>query len=92
MSFGQNISSLISNRKITKSEICIKMEISRPALDNWISEKTYPTVDYLYKLKDVLNCSIHDFFDEETREHEGLDKAFDSLKKEIVKFIDRKAK
>lgn len=92
MSFGQNISDLIGKAGFTKTEICRKAKISRPALDSWINEETYPKVDILFNLASVLKCSIHDFFDKDDKIENSLDQAFENWKTELKTYINSKLK
>ena len=89
MGIGLKISELIGKNKLTKKYVCEQLPVARPTLDDWISGRTSPTVDYLFKLCDILDCSIHDFLDDpEEKYYSGLDRAFADLKLEIKRYID----
>lgn len=88
MSISQNISELITKSHFTKTEICKKTGVSRPTLDNWLSGKYYPTIDFLIKLSVLIGCSMHDFFDHDNKNYTPLDNAFENLKTELLKYIN----
>jgi transcriptional regulator with XRE-family HTH domain len=46
-----------------KKYIASKLEITPTQLSNWISGRSYPTADKLFKLADLLGCKVDDLYE-----------------------------
>lgn len=91
---GFKINNLISKNKETKIFVAKELKITRQTLDDYINEKTSITVDKLYQLAALFNYNVFEFFIEDKAiiDGDGMDKAFENLKKELKKYIDGKVK
>lgn len=59
-----NIGSQIKNRRLelnmTQDELAEKLNVSRPAISNWETEKNYPDLQLIVMISDVLDISLDD--------------------------------
>lgn len=85
-SFLQKINRLIDLKKVNKSKLAEEMEIGRTTLYNYLEGTNDMPLSLFLKICERLDIEV--MLDEST----GLDKAFNTLKKEFVNYIDCKLK
>ena len=59
------IGDLIDAAGYKKKYIAQVLEISPTQLSNWISGRSYPTMDRAFKLANLLKCKVDDLYEEE---------------------------
>lgn len=62
MNINNNIEMHIRKNGLQKMFVAKKVGVSRETLKNWIDGRTYPRIDQLFKLADLLNCEITDLY------------------------------
>ena len=57
------IGELLRVSKYRREFILKELDISKNTLSNWVSGKTYPTVDKAYILADLLGVKVDDLYE-----------------------------
>ncbi len=57
MSYGERISKLRSNKKITQKELATKLFVTDKTISSWESNRTEPSLEMIIKLSEILECS-----------------------------------
>ena len=57
MSYGERISKLRSNKKITQKELAKKLFVTDKTISSWESNRTEPSLEMIIKLSEILECS-----------------------------------
>jgi transcriptional regulator with XRE-family HTH domain len=65
MGIGLNISKLMNERNVRKSELSRGLDVARNTLDDYLEERTFMKTDTLEKLAKFFNVSVGYFFNEE---------------------------
>ncbi len=58
MSFGENLSYLRRNFKITQEELAERVSVTRQTVSRWETDAAFPEVDTLIKLCDIFECNM----------------------------------
>ncbi len=58
--FHKNLTFLLKEKNMTKSQLSNQLNITRQAINDWTNNLVYPVYDNLIKLSSVLNTSIDD--------------------------------
>ncbi len=58
MSFGENLSYLRKNFKITQEELAERVSVTRQTVSRWETDVAFPEVDTLIKLCDLFECDM----------------------------------
>lgn len=62
------ISECIKNSGYKKKYVAEKLQVSPTQLSNWISMRSYPPAEKLFKLADLLNVKVDDLYEREEEE------------------------
>jgi len=54
---------LIEQKGYKKKFVAEQMEVSANQLSNWITGKSFPTLNKAFKLADLLNCKVDDLYE-----------------------------
>lgn len=65
MDIGLKISTLMDEKNLTKISVASKLGIARNTLDDYINNRTSPTVVIIEKLANIFKISICDFLRKE---------------------------
>ena len=57
LSFGENLAKLRAERNMSQAELAQSLHVSRQAVSNWERDKSYPDLDTLQQLTQVLGVS-----------------------------------
>lgn len=57
------IGELLRVSKYRREYIIKELEISQNTLSNWVTSKTYPTIDKAYILADLLGVKVDDLYE-----------------------------
>lgn len=58
MNFGNNLKKLRIDENLTQEELAQKINTSRSNIANYENNKNMPSIDILYKLSQLFECSI----------------------------------
>ena len=62
-----NLKQILDDRCINYSKFADKIGVTRQALDNWLQDKNYPTMDNMKRISKELGIDVLKiFFDEES--------------------------
>lgn len=67
MALGKALKSKRLQKKWTQEQLSEKLQISRPTISSWESEKTLPDISNLLKLSVLFGCSLDDLLKEEIK-------------------------
>ncbi|WP_017729426.1 helix-turn-helix transcriptional regulator [Halalkalibacterium ligniniphilum] len=56
------IGKVIDEKGYKRKYVAEKMEISQKQLSNWVTGKSFPTVEKLFKLASLLECKVDDLY------------------------------
>lgn len=93
MSFSENLKRLRKERSMTQEELAETLSVSRQAISKWESGNGYPETEKLLVISNELNVSIDSLFaddrcDEQNREFEQKDIAYDAIGKIAIPTAD----
>ena len=65
----RNLGYYLSLRGLSQKELAERLDVSQPAVTNWIKGKNSPDIEVVAKICDILEISVSDLFgkDEEVR-------------------------
>lgn len=67
MVFGEILKTKRLQKKWTQEELSEKLQISRPTISNWESDKTLPDISNLLKMSVLFGCSLDQLLKEEIK-------------------------
>ncbi len=70
MTIGERIQILRKNNGLSQEELAQKILVSRQTVSQWETDQTVPSVDNIYRLKEVLNVSFDELMSDEKAEKE----------------------
>jgi len=62
---NSRIGELIEEKGYKKKFIAEKLQVTPTQLSNWISGRSYPTMEKAFKLADILECKVDDLYKKE---------------------------
>ena len=65
MVFGKILKTKRLQKKWTQEELSAKLQISRPTISSWESDKTLPDISNLLKMSVLFGCSLDQLLKEE---------------------------
>jgi len=80
--FIQKINNLIDSKKVNKSKLADHLEVGRTTLYGYLDGSHDIPLSLFLKICEYLEIDL------ELNELTGVDKAFNSLKKELISYID----
>jgi transcriptional regulator with XRE-family HTH domain len=60
---NSRIGELLRVSKYRREYIIKELEITQNTLSNWVTGKTYPTIDKAYKLADLLEVKVDELYE-----------------------------
>ena len=64
MKFSENLYTLRKNKKISQEQLAELVDVSRQSVSKWELGESYPTVENIFKLCNVLNCKMNELINE----------------------------
>lgn len=61
--FSENLKTLMKQRKITQTELSIRLGVSKQTVNAWYKGRKIPRMKTLLKICEVLECHINDLAD-----------------------------
>jgi putative transcriptional regulator len=58
------IGQVIEDRGLMKKYVAKKLGVSPSQISNWISGKSYPTLNKAFKLAKLLQCKVDDLYED----------------------------
>ncbi len=58
--FSSNLQMILQERSINRLELSRRLGCSSATVSKWFKCKTEPTMSYLFKITQVLNCTFED--------------------------------
>lgn len=98
--FWNNVKSELSKQGLTQRELCVKCGFNEGSFKNRISRSTFPTIDEVYLISQMLNVSIDSLVGLEkpaipphiltiAKEVESLPQSYQQMLFEIVKIFKK---
>lgn len=57
-----NIGELIDKKGYKKKYIATKLDVTPTQLSNWVSGRSYPTIEKAFRLAEILDCKVDDLY------------------------------
>lgn len=89
MKFGENLRNLRKKKKMSQEDLAEKVGVSRQSVSKWETGESYPEMNHIMILCDLLHCQINDLVHEDFVDIAALD---EDVRKSIVKFRQEKQK
>ena len=70
MTIGERIQILRKNNGLSQEDLAKKLLVSRQTVSQWETDQTIPSVDNIYRLKEILNVSFDELMSDEKTEKE----------------------
>ncbi len=70
MTIGERIQMLRKNNGLSQEDLAKKLLVSRQTVSQWETDQTIPSVDNIYRLKEILNVSFDELMSDEKAEKE----------------------
>ncbi len=70
MTIGERIQMLRKNNGLSQEDLAKKLLVSRQTVSQWETDQTIPSVDNIYRLKEILNVSFDELLSDEKAETE----------------------
>jgi transcriptional regulator with XRE-family HTH domain len=51
-------------KHLNQKQLAEKLKVSQNTLSKWETGKVYPSLKYLYRLEEILECTLRDLYDE----------------------------
>jgi|HigsolmetaAR201D_1030396.scaffolds.fasta_scaffold09573_8 putative transcriptional regulator len=67
------IGELIDARGFKRKYIAEKLGVTQKQLSNWCTNRNYPTVPKLFKLAEILNCTVDELYEREKDEDKNTE-------------------
>lgn len=64
MRFGEKLQRLRKEKNLSQEELASKLEVSRQAVSKWESNSSYPDMDKIIQICNVLDCNLADIMDD----------------------------
>ena len=74
MTIGERIQMLRKNNGLSQEDLAKKLLVSRQTVSQWETDQTIPSVDNIYRLKEILNVSFDELMSDEKAEKEETEK------------------
>ena len=78
MKFSENLYTLRKNKGISQEQLAELVDVSRQSVSKWELAESYPTVENIFKLCNVLNCKMNELINENLTDFDLLS---DDIKK-----------
>lgn len=60
-----NIKKFRLSKNLTQKELAMKLKVERTTISMWESNKSFPNIQTLKKIAQVLNCTVDDLIKED---------------------------
>ena len=70
MTIGERIQMLRKNNGLSQEDLAKKILVSRQTISQWETDQTIPSIDNIYRLKEILNVSFDELMSDEKTEKE----------------------
>lgn len=87
MKFSDNLYTLRKNMKISQEQLAELVDVSRQSVSKWELGETYPTVENIFKLCNVLKCKMNELINENLSDFELLSEDVKNTKKCYERFL-----
>ena len=87
MKFSENLYTLRKNMQISQEKLAELVDVSRQSVSKWELGESYPTVENIFKICNVLDCKINDLINEELSDFELLGEDVKSIEKGYERFL-----
>ena len=87
MKFGENLYTLRKSRKISQEQLAELLDVSRQSISKWELGESYPTVENIFKLSNVLNYKMKDLINENLTDFELLSEDIKNIEKGYERFF-----
>lgn len=87
MKFGENLYTLRKNMQITQEQLSELVDVSRQSVSKWELGESYPTVENIFKLCNVLKCKMNELINEKLTDFELLSDDVKNIEKGYERFL-----
>ena len=87
MKFSENLYTLRKNKGISQEQLAELVDVSRQSVSKWELAESYPTVENIFKLCNVLNCKMNELINENLTDFELLSDDIKNTEKLYERFL-----
>ena len=81
MSFGEKLTQLRKERRMSQEDLANNLNVSRQAVSKWESNNSYPETDKIIAICKLFNCSMDELI--------GLKEAKDKKENKILNLVNK---
>ena len=87
MKFCDNLYNIRKTKEISQEKLAELVDVSRQSVSKWELGESYPTLENIFKLCNVLNCKMNDLINENLADFNLLSDEIKSTKKFYERFL-----
>ena len=87
MKFSENLYTLRKSKGISQEQLAELVDVSRQSVSKWELAESYPTVENIFKLCNVLNCKMNELINENLTDFELLSDDIKNTEKLYERFL-----
>ncbi|MBR3133961.1 MAG: helix-turn-helix domain-containing protein [Clostridia bacterium] len=87
MKFCENLYALRKNMNISQEQLAELVDVSRQSVSKWELGESYPTIENIFKLCNVLNCKMNELINEKLTDFELMSNEVKSIKQGYERFL-----
>ena len=87
MKFSENLYTLRKNKGISQEQLAELVDVSRQSVSKWELAESYPTVENIFKLCNVLNCKMNELINENLTDFDLLSDDIKNTEKLYERFL-----
>ena len=87
MKFSENLYTLRKNNGISQEQLAEFVDVSRQSISKWETGETYPTLENIFKLCNILSCKMNDLINEKLADFDLLSDDIKSTEKLYERFL-----
>lgn len=87
MKFNDNLYTLRKNKGISQEQLAELVDVSRQSVSKWELGESYPTVENIFKLCNVLNCKMNELINEKLADFDLLSDEIKNTEKLYERFL-----
>lgn len=87
MKFSENLYTLRKNKQISQEKLAELVDVSRQSVSKWELGESYPTLENIFKLCNVLNCKMNELINEKLADFDLLSDEIKNTQKFYERFL-----
>ena len=87
MKFSENLYTLRKSKQISQEKLAELVDVSRQSVSKWELGESYPTLENIFKMCNVLNCKMNELINEKLADFELLSDEIKNTQKFYERFL-----